>query len=484
MAQGLAQTLLLRSAELGARMPQSAAARYAAVITEKRRGAIVLVPSSAFAPTAGPSDADLTNYYRSNIANYQRPETRTLRYAAFTEAALPAVAPPSDSEIAARYNANKAAFAPTETRRLTQLIVPTEAAAKAIAAEVAGGKSLEAAATAKGLSTAKLSVTGKSQLSGQASPAVADAVYAAASGKLAAPARSPLGWHLVRVDGIDTKPGKTLEQAKPELVAALSAEKRRTALSEFTAQIEDKFDKGASLTDVAKSLKMTVAETPPLTADGKVFGGTGAAPPALAKVVQSAFSMEGEGQPQIAEIEAGKAFIIYDVSRLNVAAPAPLAQIRDQVMADWRLSQGSAKAKAAAQRVEAALKRGSDLTAALAAAGVPLPPVERIDLGREQVQAMQPAPPAPVQVMFAMAKGKTRLMGAPGNRGWFVLKLDDVIPGQVAANDPRLAALSQQLGQVSGSELAEQLAGAMRKDVGVKRNESAVKAVVDRLTGN
>jgi peptidyl-prolyl cis-trans isomerase D len=207
-------------------------------------------------------------------------------------------------------------------------------------------------------------------------------------------------------------------------------------------------------------------------------------PPVLTKVVQSAFSMEGEGQPQIAEIEPGKAFVIYDVGRLTAAAPAPLAQIRDQVAAEWRLAQGNAKARAAAQRVEAALKRGGDIAAAVAAAGIPLPPVERIDLGREQLQAMKPAPPAPVQGLFAMAKGKTRLMGAPGNRGWFVLKLDDVIPGQVDMRDPRLAALAQQLGQVSGSELSEQLAGAMRKDVGVKRNEAAVKAVVDRLSGN
>ncbi|WP_423142502.1 peptidyl-prolyl cis-trans isomerase [Parablastomonas sp. CN1-191] len=484
MAQGLGQRLLLSGAEMGGRMPQSAAMRYAAVITERRKGAIVLVPSSAFAPANGPDDAALTAFYRSNLADYQRPETRTIRYAAFTDAALPAVPAPTDAELAARYQANKAAYAPSETRRMTQLIVPTEAAARAIAAEVAAGKSLEAAASAKGLTTAKISVTSKGQLSGQASPAVADAAYATAKGGLSAPARSPLGWHLIRIDAVDAKPGKTLEQAKPELATALMADKRRAALSDFTAKIEERFDNGSSLTDVAKSMNMTVQETPALTADGKVFGGAGGAPPVLARVVQSAFAMESEGQPQIAEIEPGKAFIIYDVGRLTAAAPAPLAQIRDQVAADWKLAQGATKARQAAQRVEAALKRGADVASAVAAAGVALPPVERIDLAREQLQAMKPSPPPPVQVMFAMAKGKTRIMGAPGDRGWFVLKLDDVIPGQVAANDPRLLGLVQQLGQVHGSELAEELAGAMRKDVGVKRNEAAVKAVVDRLTGN
>ena len=58
MAQGLGQRLLLSGAEMGGRMPQSAAMRYAAVITERRKGAIVLVPSSAFAPANGPDDAD------------------------------------------------------------------------------------------------------------------------------------------------------------------------------------------------------------------------------------------------------------------------------------------------------------------------------------------------------------------------------------------------------------------------------------------
>ena len=62
-----------------------------------------------------------------------------IRYATFGDGALKAVPAPTEAEIAARYNANQAAYAPLETRRLTQLVVPTEAAARAIADEVAKG---------------------------------------------------------------------------------------------------------------------------------------------------------------------------------------------------------------------------------------------------------------------------------------------------------------------------------------------------------
>ncbi len=386
--------------------------------------------------------------------------------------------------MAQRYKANAAMFAPSETRTVTQVIVPTEAAAKAVAAEVAGGKSLEAAATAKGLAPTKLEKVSRQSLAGQASQAIADAAFAAAQGKLATPGKSPLGWHLVRVDAIVRNPGKTLDQARPELLAQLAVEKRRSALSDISARIEQELDKGGSLADVAKELNLQIATTEPLLKTGEVFGKAGEkAPEMIAPAVQAAFAMEREGEPQLAELQAGTKFIVYEVGQITPAAPAPLAQIKPIVARDYALDSGSAKARAAGEKVLAQLAKGVPLDAALASLGVKVPAPEKIDMNREMLMASGQQVPAPLALLFSMAKNSSKRLEAPGKNGWYIVTVKDIIPGQIQPNDPQLAPASRDLGRIVGQEYVQQLRAAIRADVGAKRNETAIAAVRKDLVG-
>ncbi len=484
IAASLMARQLLTSTDMGAAVPAELTRRYAGIITERRTGQIAMLPSAAFAAKTPPSDAELGAWYKANAADYTRPERRVIRYASFTDAVIKNVAAPTEAEVAARYNSAKDKYAASEVRKLSQLILPTQAAAQAVAAEVAGGKTLEASATAKGLSVAILDKQTRESLSGQTSAAVADAAFAAARGKLVGPLKGPLGWILLRVDGIEGKPGKSLEQARGEIVTALTAEKRRAALTDFSAKIEDEFDNGATLTDVAKELGLTLTETAALTADGQIYGQAGkTAPPLLARVIGTAFSMENEKQPQLAEVEPGKTFVIYDAGSIQPAAAPPLAEIKAQVQTDYQLAKGAELAHQAAKKVEAAVSKGGDMQAAVAALGLALPPVDKLDLPRMQVQAMGEKAPPPVAMMFSIAKGSVKLMAAPQHRGWYVVKALTATPGQIEANDPRLGQVRDQFVKITGQEYYEQMIAAMRKDVGAKRNETAIKAVQTRLKG-
>lgn len=475
---------LLSTADLGVAVPGALVTRYAAVVTERRTGQIGLLPSAAFAPKTAPSDSELATWYAANQKDFVRPERRVIRYATFTDAVLKTVPAPTEAEIAAAYNANKAKYEASENRRISQLILPTEAAAKAALAE-ASAKSLEAVAAGKGLSVAALAPLGKSALAIQTSQAAADAAFAAPKGKVLGPIKAPLGWVLLRVDTIEGKAGKTLDQARPELLPELAAQKRRAALTDFSARIEEEFDNGSTLSDVAKELGLTLVESASLLSSGQVFGQDGKTAPAeLARVLTTAFAMESEGQPQLAEVEPGKQFLVFDVAQIAPAAPPPLAEVKQQAIAEYQLAKGATAARAAALKVEGIVKQGGDLKAALASLGVALPPVDQINLPREQVQAMGQQTPPPLAMLFALAKGKVKLMAAPRNRGWYVVKVTDVIPGQIAPNDPRLPEFQQTISRITAQEYSQQLRAAMSKDVGVKRNASAINALKTRLTGN
>jgi peptidyl-prolyl cis-trans isomerase D len=484
LAEDLMARQLIAATRLGVKTPGSVVLRYAGVVTERRKGAIALLPAAAFAPKAPPSEAEVKAWYDSHRGDYQQPERRTLRYVVFGEDVVKQLPAPSEAQIAASYASNKAAYAPTDKRKLAQMVLPTEAAAKAVLAEVATGKTLEAAASTKGLGVAVLGLVSREEYALQASAAAAEAVFAAPQGKLAGPFKAPLGWLVVRIDGVERKPGKTLDQARGEIAAQLASEQRRAALTEFSEGIEDEFNNGATMADMAKELGRPLETTPPLLADGSVFGTPGLmVPELLAKVVPTAFMMEGEGQPQLAELEPGKTFIIFDVGTLASSAPPPLAQIREAVVTDVQLSKGAKLAQVAAKKVEAQLAKGVPLEIAMASLGLPLPPVDRVDRTRIELQAMGRNPPKPLVLFFAVPKGKVRLMAAPRNRGWYVVTVSEVTFGTVNPSDERLPQLVDSLRTAQGEEYADQLAKAMQTAVGVERNDSAIEALRKRLRG-
>ncbi|MEP6867973.1 MAG: peptidyl-prolyl cis-trans isomerase [Novosphingobium sp.] len=483
-ADSLIAKQVLIPASFGSSVPKELVIRYAALLTETRNGSIAMLPASAFAPPGEPSPAELTAYYTAHRDAYIRPERRVIRYAMFDDSAIKNVPAPSEAEITARYSADKVKYAPSETRKLTQLILPTQAAAQAIAAEVAKGGSLDSAARSKGLATATIPAVTSADLAAQSSQAVADTVFAAKPGTLAGPAKSGLGWHVIRVDAVTRNTGKTLDQARGEISAALAAEKKRAALSDFSAKIEDEFDKGGSLTDVAKELGLTLVQTEPLTADGQVYGKPGATGPAeLARVYQTAFAMEQENQSQLAEVIPGKAFVVFDVTSITPSAPAPISEIRANVVADLMLQKGAAAAKAAAEKVQAAVRKGTDLGAAVAALGKPLPPIDQVYLNRSQLTKSGQAVPPPLALMFSMAQGTVKSLSAPQNRGWYVVSLKTITPGKMDASDPTFAAAKSELGKLAGREYAEQMRAAIRAEVGVTRNSTAINAVARQLTG-
>lgn len=467
----------------GAQMPQKMAQRYASLLRERRVGAIGFVPAAAFAPQGEPSEKQLADFYKANRDNYIRPERRVVRYATFGTDSVGDEANPTDAEIAARYQRDRAQYAAREDRSFTQLIVPTQEAANAIRQRVAGGAALATVAREAGFSTSSIGPVDRAALAGTAGEAVAKAAFAAAQGSIAEPARSSLGWHVMRVDRINRVAERTLAQVTPEIRAQLTTEKRAAASADLGARIEEEIDQGAALSQVAKELGITLQTSPAITADGRIYGqGNATVSPLLAGAVNTAFQME-EGEPQVAEVVRGSTFMIFEVSDIEPSAAAPLNEIRQQVVLDWRLAEGAKLARAAADRVMDRVRKGAALGAAMQQEGKSLPAPDRLDMSREDLlsRGQQIAPP--LALMFSMAEGTTKRLEAPDNIGWFVVDLDDIVTPQVAANDPLIIAARQQLRGEIADELADQLTRAMRNELGVETNQAAVDAVRRQLTG-
>jgi len=485
LADGLLAQQLLAPAVAAPQLPEKIARQYAALVLEKRKGEIALIPSASFAPAGNPTDAQLAAWYQENRSQFIRPERRTLRFAVFGADSLKVNAAPTAAEIAARYQKDAVKYQASEKRAVTSFVVPTQDAAKALAARIRAGASLESVAREAGFTASKGEARDQQALGNATSAAFAANVFKAAQGSVADPAQGSLGWYVARVDAIQRTPARTLAQATPEITQTLTNEKRTAAIADLIAEIEGEVDGGTGLAEVAKTYGLKVETTPALLADGSVYGQPGAKiVPQLAPVLATAFQME-ESEPQLAEVVPGQDYVVFEVARVDEAAAAPLAEVRDAAIAGWKRAQGTVLARQAADRILAKVRSGTPLAAALAAENKPGFEREPIDLERRQLLAQQRQRIAPPLVlMFSMAEGTVKTLEAPRDLGWYVVSLEDISTLPLEKEPQLVAQTRQELGATLADEYRRQAVTAMRKELGVTTNKEAIAALRKRLVGD
>lgn len=482
----LLQRLLLTPVASNARVPVGVARPYASMLLELREGGIAMIPASAFRTGPAPTEADLQRFYAGNRTRYIVPEQRILRLARIGPEQVASIAP-TEQEIAAFYRANQAAYGAKDIRVISQAVVPGKAAADAIASRARGGGAFAAAAAPAGLSAADISVgpQTRAEFASLAGEKVAAAAFAAEAGAVVGPLQSDLGWHVVKIDSVRTEGGRSLEQARPEIVERLGAEKRKVALEDLVAQVEDAVAAGSNFADAAAQAKLPVTQTPLITAGGVSRADRGYRLPAeLAPALKSGFELAPTDDPVVETLAEGRGYVLVAPAQVVPAAPAPLARIRDQVAADWVDFQAAARARTVATAIAAKAARNVPLARAVAEAGSSLPPLRPVRMRRLDLTRAQGQVPAPVQMLFNLGSGRSRLVADPGGKGFYVVKVDKITPGNAITQPALINQVQRDFQRATAEEYAQQFIAAMRQGVGVKRNEEAIAATRKQVFGS
>lgn len=457
---------------------------YASLLLERRKGAVGYIPITAIAPGAPPSDAELLAFYRRNGSRYTLPERRIIRYALVRPEQFADTAKATEAEIAEQYRKDAAKYAAATRRQLAQVIVADQNAANALAAKVKGGTGLAAAASAAGLKASTVDNAEKAAFARATSQAIADAAFAGATGTVVGPLRSPLGWHIVKVEKIEQIAGKPLDAVRGEIAAEIAKRKEAEILADLRGRIDNGLADNATFDEAVADAKLKSETSAPLFADGRASQDAAAKPdPVLAQIAQGGFAMERNQEPQLIPIGQDGSFALIKTERVLPAAPRPIAEIRGAVVRDFvadRQLQGARKVAAA---VLADIGKGTPIADALKKTGLTLPPLQPLDAARGQLAQMGNQLPAPVRLMFSMAAKKAKLTESPNGGGYWVVWLDEIQAGNAAGNAPLIAQTRGQLGQLLGAEYVEQFAAAVRKSVGVKRDEAAIARLKASLGG-
>ncbi|MDB5704776.1 MAG: peptidylprolyl isomerase [Sphingomonas bacterium] len=464
-------------------VPASLALPYASLLLEKREGLIGFIPTPAVGKGAPPTDAELAAFYKRNVARYTVPERRVIRYAVVTPDQVKAGATPTEAEIAKAYQAQRAKFLPTEKRDLVQVVIGDQAAANALAATVKAGTPIEAAIRATGLEPNTLTGVEKAAYAGQSSPEIADAAFGAAKGTVLGPLRTALGYVVVKVNGIEKVAGKSLDQARPELVTALTAEKSLVAMSKIHDALDDAIGNSATFDEIVADQKLEAKLSPPLTAGGINPDDPASKPdPAFSQALAAAFGAEQGDDPQLVQFGTD-GFAVVALGKIVAAAPRQAAQIRDALVRDFQIDRAQRLARQLTVDAIAKVNKGMPLAQAMAETKLSIPAPQKVGFSRLQIEGNPQGVPAPLTLMFSMKAKNAKLLEGPNKSGWFLIYLNSITPGNATGNAALIARKNAELGSYLGGEYTRQLGEAVRRQIGVKKNAKAIAGVRAALTG-
>jgi peptidyl-prolyl cis-trans isomerase D len=294
--------------------------------------------------------------------------------------------------------------------------------------------------------------------------------------------QSDFGWVIVKVDSVKSEGGKSLAQAGDEIAAKLNAGKRKEAIEDLVDRVQSALDEGSNFAEAAAQARLTVTNTPPITASGA--SRTDAAyklPADLAPAIKTGFEIAQSDPPEIVSLGNDKGYAVVSPAEVVSAAPAPLASIREQVARDWINAQALVRARAAASAITAKALKGVPLAEAVKGAGVPLPAVQPVGARRIQITTATGPIPAGLRTLFTLAQGKSEMVADEQGRGFAVVKVTKIVPGNALLQPGLISRMQNELQQPVSDDYARQFLAAARSQLKLERNEAAIAAMKARL---
>ena len=439
---------------------------------ERRIADTVLVPNAAMGDVGTPDDATLTAFHQEKAVRFTAPEFRKLTVGKLAVDDIARDITVSEEDLHAAYDARAAEFQTPERRTVDQVLVADEAAARKIESSVAQGQSLEEAASAAGAEVLTLNSLAREDLL----PELTEPVFSLQQGGISAPVQSPLGWHVVRVSGIEAGSTQVFEQVRDTVLADVKRDRAMDTVFESANKVEDALAGGATIEDVAQRFGLRLIEVPAIDANGrKPDGGVVEGLPAAQQVAQTAFGLQQGAASTLTETPDGDYFIAR-VDDITPATLRPLDSIRAEVVAAWQADQRAQRATKTAGEIEERLKAGStpqDIAASVpgAVAGV-TPALTRA--GRETGGL----PPGLVQRLFEMKQGEVAT--APTQDGQIVVRLKEIQSVDPSTADAQVAQVRQGVQQAIAGDLLAQFTEALRQRYPVSIHQNTIDTMFQR----
>lgn len=328
----LTSNILKSAISSGSYAPQSLVNGILAYKNQTRNIDVAFFPNSDITIKETPSDKDLEAFYQSLSSSFMMPETRDVTIAVLdsSKIAKPTV---TEDDIKLAFEDNKDKFTVPEQAELEQALLSDEAKAKQVVEATKSGKSLKDAV--KEVTGDEKAYLPKNSFGKDGLPTdISTPVFAAKSGDIIGPIKSPLGFHVIRLDNLVASHTADLSTVKDSIRKELEAEKSSNAVYDVTSKIEDRLANGEKFESIASGLPMTFVTL-------KNINTTSAAPKELSFagkntdiVMKKIFTVQEGTASELTEVSDNALFSVR-LDKLTPAAPQPFAKVKEEVLRKW-----------------------------------------------------------------------------------------------------------------------------------------------------
>ena len=469
LRRDIARDQLVNAVAAGVSAPPALVEALYSYRAETRVAETLLIPASSAPEIAAPDDAALAAFHEEHAGRYQAPEYRSVTIVELSPQALAKEIKISDDEVRVAYEERRGEFDIPERRQIEQIVFPDQAAADAASDMLREGLAFaEVAQRTTGGAPIDLGTVEQSTMLQELS----EAAFATQEGQVSAPVQSPLGWHLLHVTGVEPAHVPTFEELEGRLRQEIAMNQAVDSIISIANQLEDELAGGSTLEEAAEQLNLSMTQIEAVSSAGRTPDGTETALVGRPVLLSLAFSTTEGAESALTETREG-GYAILRVNSVQPPALRPLEDVRAQVVADWEAAQRADAAAKQAEAVAERLRDGEALSAIASELGLTVQtskPVRR--------DAGDPAANVPQDLtteLFALEEGGVAT--AAVDDGHVVARLAEIRPANAAADSAQVNDLRGTVAEAMAGDILAQFGNALRREVEVTTNQSAINAL-------
>ena len=414
--------------------------RILALLDEERELRYALLQPEDFAGKAAVEPAAIEAWYAAHKDNFAIPEAVKLAYAEMSLADVSSAVVVTEEQVKARYEQDKATYMQPETRKASHILIAVDgdtddakAAAEAadLAKQIKGGADFAALAQQHSSDTGSAANGGDLGWAGRDVyvPAFADKLFSMQQGEVSDPVKTEFGYHIIRLDGIRAAQGRSLDDVRAELTAALRNEEAVTEFNQRQDRLQELLERpGASFDQLVKEFTMRRGEVE------RFERGAGGLPLGSdAELNRDVFSDASLTQHRVGgPVQLGDDRItVFQVEEHFAASTQPLEEVRAHVVAELIRERGAEAALAAANDAVAKLGDGRSFEQVADSLKVKAEPAKYVGRGSPDLPveirdavfaAARPAPDKPLRKVIRLDDGSVAVLQVTG---WRVQSLSD-----------------------------------------------------------
>ncbi|MFQ2522432.1 peptidylprolyl isomerase [Aeromonas caviae] len=338
---------------------------------------LIRLAASAYVDGIEVSDAEVEQFYKANSARFMNDETVKVDYLLLDAANLGKNIKVTEQDAQDYYDQHQDLFQRPERRQVAHILIPfgkdekaAEQKAEAVLAKAKAGDDFAALAKADSSDTFSAKKGGELDWfeKGVMDPAFEKAAFALAKvGDLSAVVKSPFGFHIIKLLGVEPAKTKPFVDVMSDTIARLQSEKAKEQFfAEQQKMADSSFENPDSLDLTAEAMGLQVQST------GYFSQADAPAPlndPKVLSVVFSEQLRDDNTNSDVIELADGKALVLHIMGHQPKAAK-PLAEVKEQVITAIKHDKASEVARGKAQGLLDKLKAGENVQADLTALGL------------------------------------------------------------------------------------------------------------------